>query len=966
VVEQVDVTEQSDGDGARYVVRNRASSRYFLLKRTEFQVFNRIDGGKVLDQIAVPEDGDGPRASRQAVVRFLAKLDGLGLLARGGAGEQIRADKGLYPRFSLFNPDRFLGWLDSKIGWMLRRPFIAGSFVVMAVAALGMLLRGTEASAYTSYTYGTYGLAVIILFTLIITTLHEFAHGLACKHFGGEVPEVGVLMIFYVLPAFYCNVSDIHRFGRKRERVWVIAAGIYWQLLVATAGAMVWLVATPQTVLADFAFLVFLGATFNILINCNPLIKLDGYYALSQILGIQNLQSRSSEYVRSVMWRMIDPDPSRAGDGYRDRGAPAEQATAGPERTGVSATRQPRAIYVLFWALSIAYSIALVWVIVARLGDALMDWLGVIGALLTLGLAFLVGQRFFRPAVRAVRNSATRLGRILLPTLRGPVVETGLRWAVTGATTTGTGMAHRATNAPGTEAAAASASGTRDGAATEGRPYSPIHWFQKSAIGRGQVRRDAIMQNDVTMQGIEAEQIRSGSSTTGYGAAENRTEEYGKARGRARYSRRTIVKAAIAVTVIAVIVAPWEASAGSDCTLLLPPGHEAPVRAGVDATLAEVFVVPGDTVSEGARIARMANPELEDRLTQLNGDITRLDNRNSEIEETLRVRSEELLSANFKEQDRARLAAELKDEAAQIERARTTGANSAGPADGSMAAPSAEPGRGAGPSALPASLAVLQSDIELKQTQLEYNRKEVERYRKLYEQGLVGSIQYDAAVNATRLSEQELQQARARLDAALVDHHRMVNSTETSQLVAQTEARAARSNFQALIAELHANREQLESLRTRRQILQREYDSMAVLAPRAGIVLGEDLRKAIGGHFNRGQEICRIGELEKFLLQIDVNERDISDVKLDSPVRFKMKTVPGRTFTGRVSKIRAESAGNQYGQRVYPVEVSVENTDGMLRPGMTGFARISFGRQPIGMIAVQKVWQALRPEMWLF
>jgi len=731
---------------------------------------------------------------------------------------------------------------------------------------------------------------------------------------------------------------------------------------------------------------VFLGATFNILINCNPLIKLDGYYALCQIVGIHNLQSRSSEYVRSLMWRIVDGRRPHLDKRYRDRGAPAEEATAGPERTGVSATRRPPAIYFLYWVLSIGYSMALVWLIVARLGDALMDWFGVLGALLSLGLAFLVGQRFFRPAVRALGDwGGHAVRRFLVAIGRSAAVGTGLQWAATGATT-GMGTAHRATNptgiGDGAAARAISASGAGERAATletsvlgmkdgaadlkpqalDGRPYRGIHWFQRATIGRGQVERGGIMQNDATMQGIEAEHVRAGGS-----AAEYRNAEYGKTRGRARYSRRTIVKTAIAVTLIAIVVAPWEASAGSDCTLLLPPGHEAPVRAVVDATLAEVFVVPGDTVAEGARIARMANPELEDRLTQLNGDIARLDNRNSEIEETLRVRSEELLSANFKEQDRARLVSELKDEAAQIERARTTQAAAAADAPNVPRATAPDDrAKDYASSVLPASLAVLQSDIELKQTQLEYNRKEVERYHKLYEQGLVGSIQYDAAVNATRMSEKELQQARARLDAALVDHHRMVSSTETSQLVAQTEARAARSNFQALIAELHANREQLESLRARRQILQREYDSMAVLAPRAGIVLGEDLRKSIGGHFSRGQEICRIGELERFLLQIDVNERDIADVKLDGAVRFKMKTIPGRTFTGRVSKIRAESTGNQYGQRVYPVEVIVENTDGMLRPGMTGFARISFGRQPIGMIAVQKVWQALRPEMWLF
>jgi hypothetical protein len=95
-------------------------------------------------------------------------------------------------------------------------------------------------------------------------------------------------------------------------------------------------------------------------------------------------------------------------------------------------------------------------------------------------------------------------------------------------------------------------------------------------------------------------------------------------------------------------------------------------------------------------------------------------------------------------------------------------------------------------------------------------------------------------------------------------------------------------------------------------------------------VLGEDLRKLIGSRYTRGQEICRIGELERFLLKIDVSERDIAQVRLDSPVRFKLKTVPGRTFTGRVSKINAEGIPNQYGQRFYPVEVLVENGDGLL------------------------------------
>ncbi|MCI0489967.1 MAG: efflux RND transporter periplasmic adaptor subunit [Blastocatellia bacterium] len=216
------------------------------------------------------------------------------------------------------------------------------------------------------------------------------------------------------------------------------------------------------------------------------------------------------------------------------------------------------------------------------------------------------------------------------------------------------------------------------------------------------------------------------------------------------------------------------------------------------------------------------------------------------------------------------------------------------------------------------------------------------------------------------MTEKELDGARSRLEAALVEHRRQTTGAETISLVAETEARAARSNFEALIAELHANRQQLESFRQRRDILQREYEGMNVMAARAGVILGEDLRRNIGRRYNRGEEICRIGELEKFLLRIEVSEREISDVRLDSPVRFKLKTVPGRTFNGRVFKINAEPIVNERGQRFYPVEVQVENSDGLLRPGMTGFARISFGRQSIGLILAEKLWQALRPELWLF
>jgi putative peptide zinc metalloprotease protein len=828
IADEVDITEQVEGELTRYVIRNTRTARYFQLKPAEYQVFCQIDGTQSVTEISLGgRNAAAPRVSRAALTKFLSRLDSFGLLAVGGtlaAADSKQQERGLYFRVRLFNPDRFLAWLDQTFGWALTRPFIIASFVAMAAALLGLLVRADEVTGYTAYAYDEYGLGIILLVALIITASHEFAHGLACKHFGGDVNEVGVLMIYYVLPAFYCNVSDIYRIGRKRERLWVIGAGIYWQLAVSAVAAIVWLMATPFTLIADFMFLVLIGGTLNVLFNCNPLIKLDGYYAFSQLVGVQNLQARSTEYIRSLAGRLLG------------------EADARKERF-----TRPR-LLIGYWICSIIYSLVLVWLILGWMGGWLINSLGFLGVLLTLLLSILLTEKWWKPLFKgATAMSAQK-------------------------------------------------------AALETKP-------------------------------------------------EQSTEQPAP-RKRWITNRRRVIKWALALIIIGALIVPWEASTGSDCTLILPPGREDVARANTDAVLRQIFVQPGDAVAEGTKLAHLANPEIEDRLTQLTSEIERLHSSSSRIEEELRVRSELLLSANFKEVDRKRVASELKEESSQIRLA------------GSAA--QAEQDSASSPPALPASLAVLQSEIDLKRTELDHNRREVERYKKLLEQGLVGGQLYDRAMAEMRMSEKELQGASARLEAAIVEHRRVTSGAETNSLVAETEARAARSNFDALIAELHANRQQMESLRLRREILQREYDGMNVLAPKAGVILGDDLHKMVGRGYSRGEEICRIGELEQFLLRIDVSEREIANVRLDSPVRFKLKTVPGRTFTGRVSKINAEPVTDPRGQHFYPVEVMVENSDGLLRPGMTGFARISFGNQSIGIILAEKLWHALRPELWLF
>jgi len=393
VVAEVDVTEQVEGDQTRYVVRNRATARYFLLKPIEYQIFRRFEGEYTPAEIALGEGQEsGPRPSLQSLIKFLTKLDSLGLIARSGDADEAhgapKPSRGFYIKFPLFNPDSLLKWLDRRMGWALTRGYIIASFIVMAIVALLLVARRAEIVPYTARIHSEYGVLVIMLFVIAVTVMHELSHGLACKHFGGDVREIGVLMIFYAIPAFYCNVTDIYRLGRKQERLWVIFAGIYFQLTVGTLGALVWLMATPQTRLADLGFLIFFAGTLNVFVNCNPLIKLDGYYALSQLLGVQNLQAYSSAYVRSIVARWL-----------------------GRKATPLIGPQRP-ALYVTYWVSSLAYTLFLIWFIINWASGWLIGRFGLAGKILTIALIALFSEKLWRPVVnRGYRAVAPRFKR---------------------------------------------------------------------------------------------------------------------------------------------------------------------------------------------------------------------------------------------------------------------------------------------------------------------------------------------------------------------------------------------------------------------------------------------------------------------------------------------------------------------------------------------------------------------------
>lgn len=135
--------------------------------------------------------------------------------------------------------------------------------------------------------------------------LHESFHGLTCKHFGGNVEKMGFLLMYFA-PSFFCDVTQIWIYGGKWERIATVIAGIWGDLIVCFAGTVVWWATSPGMVAHNLAYKVMMVTGIGVsLLNLNPLIKLDGYYVFSELIGEPDFKERTSAYLSGWMRRHL-------------------------------------------------------------------------------------------------------------------------------------------------------------------------------------------------------------------------------------------------------------------------------------------------------------------------------------------------------------------------------------------------------------------------------------------------------------------------------------------------------------------------------------------------------------------------------------------------------------------------------------------------------------------------------------
>ena len=306
-----------------YVIQDRFTGKHHRFSPEAYQLIGLMDGRRTLGQIwetACAALGDH-MPTQDEVIGLLAQLFRSDLLQtcalpnfselqqRQSQGERNRLLTPLKSpmsiRFPLFDPDRFLTatmpLLAPWLGWFA----VVMWLLVVGVASFLAVLHWSDLS--NSFSDQLLGLQNIVLLSLIyplLKVVHEFGHAYMVKKWGGEVHEMGIMLLVF-MPIPYVDASASLAFKNKYQRMLVGAAGILIEVFIAAIALLVWLNIEPGAARAAAFNVMLIAGISTVLFNGNPLLRFDAYYVLADFLEIPNLGQRSSRYLTYLCQRYL-------------------------------------------------------------------------------------------------------------------------------------------------------------------------------------------------------------------------------------------------------------------------------------------------------------------------------------------------------------------------------------------------------------------------------------------------------------------------------------------------------------------------------------------------------------------------------------------------------------------------------------------------------------------------------------
>jgi putative peptide zinc metalloprotease protein len=306
-----------------YVLQDPASSRVHRFTPSARLIISLMDGKHSVEELwelANTHLGD-EAPTQDELIQLLGQLHAADLLesdvtpdvaelfARGEREQKARYLRSyanpMAIRIPLLDPDRLLGRCSGLLrliwsGW--------GTLAWLAVVLPAFVLIWPHWPELThnlsDRVLAVDNLVIIYLVFPVIKALHELGHASAAKAGGGEVHDLGIILLV-LLPVPYVDASASSAFRSKYRRAVVGAAGMGVELFVAAIAFYLWLLIEPGLVRAVLFNVMLIASVSTLLFNGNPLLRYDAYYILVDLIEIPNLAARSARYWGYLIERYV-------------------------------------------------------------------------------------------------------------------------------------------------------------------------------------------------------------------------------------------------------------------------------------------------------------------------------------------------------------------------------------------------------------------------------------------------------------------------------------------------------------------------------------------------------------------------------------------------------------------------------------------------------------------------------------
>lgn len=297
--------------------KHQGTGRYFRMGKREVFLLSRLDGRHTPEALAYEYKAEfGRNIQVESIEKALELFASRGLIDASEPVPQSAPEAEEDNPMGTFagkvfhcNPDRLAASLAPWFRWFINGPsFIIWAALLVAVEVLVFSKRNQlwAACVHSGGTPLWERFLLLSFISLAVTVVHECGHAIACKRFGGQVEEMGLLFRYFCLFA-YTRIDDVVLLPKRLERVYVVMIGPLINASVIPLALLGWMHSAPGTTVHTVATDLLIWYNLSVLIQLLPFLQFDGYFVLTHLLRMPDLRKDSTRFMVNLLMRRLNP-----------------------------------------------------------------------------------------------------------------------------------------------------------------------------------------------------------------------------------------------------------------------------------------------------------------------------------------------------------------------------------------------------------------------------------------------------------------------------------------------------------------------------------------------------------------------------------------------------------------------------------------------------------------------------------